>query len=86
MDNLTKTRADLKDEKLKTLKEKLKKENEGQFYMCKDMCMRVHFDNAFSLEFKCPECGSSMERQDNTEEIERIKHEIERLSNLTPFL
>jgi len=69
--------ADLKKKKLEKLNERLNREKNSFFYICKNGCMRLDFEQSTSFEFKCPECGQIMYPEDNAETIEKIKKEIE---------
>ena len=68
--------ASLNQKKLAQLKERVEREQQGQFYLCPDNCMRLSFDQAFDFNFKCPECGKIMELQDNEEKIVKLREEI----------
>lgn len=72
----------LKREKLDRLKEQLKREedNKGNFYICLKACIRIDFDHAFNLEFKCPECGLLLNHQENEKTISNIKNKIKELT------
>ena len=67
-----------KRQKLQQLKERLHKEeaNEGLFYICPSLCVRLEFDKAAEISFKCPECGSMLQHQDNTKTIEQLRQKI----------
>ncbi len=71
----------LLDERLGNLKEKLKKEQEFRdgLYICPNLCTRMNFENAMELSFKCPECGSILNPQDNTRTIEHLKTMIQEI-------
>lgn len=73
----------LKKEKLDKLNDQLKREQENKdnFYICQKACVRVDFDHAFNLEFKCPECGSLLNLQENSRTITNIKEKIKELSS-----
>ena len=73
----------LKKEKLDRLKDQLKREedNRDNFYICAKACVRVDFDQAFNMEFKCPECGSILNLQENTKTITNIKEKIKELTS-----
>jgi len=68
----------LKKQQLEKLKERLKKEeeNKGNFFICRNACARLDFDQATEFEFKCPECGELVNQQDNSKTIENIKAKI----------
>jgi transcription initiation factor TFIIE subunit alpha len=68
---------EMKRKKLEKLKEKIKSEQNTHFFECVNKCMRLTFDKAVDFEFKCPECGSLMNQEDNAKKIEHIKKEIE---------
>ena len=70
-----------KQQKLQQLKERLNKEetNEGLFYICTSLCVRLEFDKAAEISFKCPECGNTLQHQDNVKTIEQLKEKISEL-------
>ena len=70
----------LKKEKIRKMKERLAREQKGQFYMCKNACVRMDFEQAIEFNFKCPECGEIMNLQDNKRTIEFLKERIKELS------
>jgi transcription initiation factor TFIIE subunit alpha len=70
---------ELKKKRLKKLRERLEREKEGQFFVCPNKCIRLDFDQAMNFEFKCPECGSIIQQEDNKELKEKIEKEIEEL-------
>lgn len=73
----------MRKDKLEKLKEQLKREesNMNNFYICTKACARLDFDHATELEFKCPECGSLLNQQDNTRTITNIKEKIKEISS-----
>lgn len=70
---------DLKKKKLERLNERLKREEANHFFACPKECIRLDFEQAMNFEFKCPECGSLIEQEDNNEKINIIKKEIKEL-------
>ncbi|MBS3122909.1 transcription factor [Candidatus Woesearchaeota archaeon] len=68
-------------EQLTKLKERLMKEeqNKGCFFLCANACARLDFDQGSELEFRCPECGSLLQQQDNERTIEHLKQKIKEL-------
>lgn len=68
-------------QKIEKLKERLRREEGNQFYLCRNACSRVDFDQAMEFNFKCPECGEIMNVQDNTRTIEFLKERIKELSH-----
>lgn len=71
----------MRKEKLEKFKERLEKElkNKGSFFICPNACVRVSFDEAFDLNFRCPECGAILIHQDNSRTIEVLKDKISEL-------
>ncbi len=65
-------------EKLIKLQERLMKEekNKGCFFLCTNACARLDFDQSSELSFRCPECGSLLQQQDNERTIEHLKAKI----------
>lgn len=63
------------------LKEKLQKEQEYRdgLYICPNLCSRLPFDIAMDYSFKCQECGSVLNQQDNSRTIENLKGMIAEL-------
>ena len=71
----------MKTEKLEKLNERLAKEsaNTNSFFLCPSLCARLDFEKATEFEFKCPECGTLLNQQDNTKTIERLQEQIKDL-------
>lgn len=67
--------------KLDKFQQRLKAEeaNVGNFYLCPNACIRVGFEKAFDLEYRCPECGNILSHQDNSKTINFLKEQIKRL-------
>ncbi|MBS3107097.1 hypothetical protein J4419_05565 [Candidatus Woesearchaeota archaeon] len=63
---------------LEKLRERLDKEeqNKGLFFICSKACARLDFDQATDFEFKCPECGTLLQQQENVRTIENLKARI----------
>jgi transcription initiation factor TFIIE subunit alpha len=66
----------LQKERLFKLRERLERENSALFFACPEGCIRLDFEQAMNFEFKCPECGSIIQQQDNSEEIKKLKSKI----------
>ena len=71
----------LKREKIAKLSERLKKEeaNKDNFFICTKACARLDFEQATEFGFKCPECGSLLNQQDNSKTIDHIRERIKEL-------
>ncbi len=67
----------IKKKRIEKLKERLKSEQGGNFFVCSEKCVRVGFERAVDFEFKCPECGKLMNQEDNAQRIAHITKEIE---------
>jgi len=70
---------ELKKKRFEKLKERLDRETGNDFFMCKNKCMRLNFDQAVDFSYKCPECGSIMEQENNDEKVKDIKKEMKDL-------
>ncbi|MBI2145471.1 hypothetical protein HYU18_04075 [Candidatus Woesearchaeota archaeon] len=70
-----------KAQRLQQLRERLHKEeaNQGLFYICPQLDVRLEFDKAAEISFKCPECGATLQHQDNVKTIEQLKGKISEL-------
>ncbi|MFA6461537.1 MAG: hypothetical protein WCV90_04660 [Candidatus Woesearchaeota archaeon] len=62
-------------ELLETLKLRLEEEKRELFFVCKNNCVRLNFDQAMDFEFHCPECGELV-GQAGQGEMEEIKSKI----------
>ncbi len=76
-----------KEEKLKGLEARTQTSLEKQFYQCKGCTVKVEFEQAFINDFKCPNCGNSLElvesrKNENTnkKDINKLKKDIKELS------
>ena len=61
---------------LEDLKIRISREQESQFYVCPNGCMRFPIETAMEYEFRCQECGSLMKDLDNKKTIDNIKNMI----------
>lgn len=62
--------------KLEKLQQRLMEEERAQFYICRNACIRLTFDEAIEQEFKCGECGAILSEQDNTRTKEFLAERI----------
>ena len=61
------------------LRERLNFEENNYFFVCKTCTqqnMKYKFDEAFDLNFRCPDCGNPLVAQDNQEVIQFLKEKI----------
>ncbi len=70
---------DIKKQKYEKLLDRLNREKNVQFYICTNKCIRLDFEQAHDFQFKCPECGSLLNIEDNTGKIKEIEKELEKL-------
>ncbi len=68
-------------EEISKLKDRLKTEedNLNSYFICPNMCMRVDFEQATDLDYKCPECGLLLKHQDNSKTIQHLKEKIKEM-------
>lgn len=70
---------------LRKLRDRLLYEESNYFFICQN-CGKVNikfrFDEAFELDFRCPECGNPLEAQENQKLIEFLKKKIVLNQNL----
>ncbi len=68
------------------LRDRLEYEKENQFFACRE-CeegnINYTFEEAFELNFRCPECGSSLEVQENERIIKFLKAKLVQNRNIT---
>lgn len=82
--NIIKIHDQLQQNKISVLRNRLEREIDNEFYMCKSACCRIPFESAVELNYKCRECGELMNPQDNTRTIEVINgklRELEQVAN-----
>ena len=60
--------------------------NKGNIYLCPNACVRVNFDKATDLDFKCPECGVILNHQDNGKTIDFLKDRLKELKATNGFV
>ncbi|MBS3136058.1 hypothetical protein J4401_03790 [Candidatus Woesearchaeota archaeon] len=70
-------------QQLDKLKERLDKEekNKGIFFICSKACAKLDFDQATEFEFKCPECGTLLQQQENARTIEHLRGKIREIES-----
>jgi transcription initiation factor TFIIE subunit alpha len=70
---------------MRKLRDRLQYEEDNYFFICKgcgSSNIKHRFDEAFELNFRCPECGSPLEAQENQKLIEFLKRKIVLNQNL----
>ena len=61
------------------LRERLQFEEKNYFFLCRtceNQNVKYDFDEAFELNFRCPDCGGPLEAQDNQKIIDFLKKQI----------
>ncbi|MFX1315179.1 MAG: hypothetical protein ACFE9T_04900 [Promethearchaeota archaeon] len=61
------------------LRDRLQFEESNYFFVCKncdEQTIKYNFDEAFELNFRCPDCGGSLEAQDNQKIINFLKEKV----------
>ena len=79
-DQIPHLQTKIQKNKIAKLTQRLTTEQEGQFYMCKNACVRMDFDKAIEYNFGCPECGEIQEMQDNARTIAFLTEQLEKLA------
>ena len=70
---------DIKKQKYERLIDRLSREKNVQFYICSNKCIRLDFEQSHDFHFKCPECGSLLNLEDNTHKIKELEKDLEKL-------
>ena len=70
----------LRQKKIEALQERLYREQNNQFFLCKNKCIRLDFEQASDFEYKCPECGELLETENNIGRIKNLEQELKELS------
>ncbi len=70
-------------DRLAKFKQRLETEEDNQncFFLCPNACARIDFNNASSFNFRCPECGSLLNQQDNSKTIEFLRKQIKEMES-----
>lgn len=68
----------LKHKKLHFLMKRLEKEKTDVFLKCVNECVRLDTANAMEYDFRCPECGELLTKEDAEKNIEGVNKEIEK--------
>ncbi len=74
---------EIRKDRIEKLQERLDREKNSFFFVCPESCMRLDFEKATDYGFRCPECGSLMSQEDNSEKIKQIEKELKELEEAT---
>ena len=69
---------DIKKQKYERMLDRLGREKNVQFYICSNKCIRLDFEQSHDFKFKCPECGSLLNLEDNRQKIKELEKELEK--------
>jgi len=70
---------DIKRKKIETIKGRIKREQENTFFTSDSRCIRVDFEQATELGFRCPETGELLYQEDNSQTIKELEAQISQL-------
>jgi transcription initiation factor TFIIE subunit alpha len=79
--------SNVKRDKYAKFQERLKVEeaNRNNFYMCPNACIRTDFHRATEYDFRCPECGTILNNQNNDKTIDFLKTQIKEMKIANGF-
>lgn len=66
--------------RIEQLNEILEHEGSTEFYSCPTGCVRLDFDTATEILFRCPECGTMLTHSAKEESMIQLKKDIEKLA------
>ncbi|MDD5178135.1 MAG: hypothetical protein PHT54_02540 [Candidatus Nanoarchaeia archaeon] len=66
----------MKKKKLQRLKDKIKNETGGTFFVCTEGCVRMDYADALENGFVCPECGTRLVQLDNQKYVDSLNEQI----------
>lgn len=66
----------LKKERIEFLKSRLTKKDEDNYFICPNNCVRFDYYTALDQNFKCPECGQLLKREEKEKDVSKIHREI----------
>ncbi|HEV51689.1 MAG TPA: hypothetical protein ENO31_04080 [Thermoprotei archaeon] len=67
---------------IEILNKRLQYETSHSFFYCPKDGKRYTFEEALEYGFRCTDCGTQLQAQDNKEVVERLRSEISRLTQL----
>ena len=71
----------MKHNKVNILRKRLDKESNELFFICPSGCVRFDSVNVMEYQFKCPECGKMLVKEDTKKNVDRIQKEIISIEN-----
>jgi transcription initiation factor TFIIE subunit alpha len=64
---------------LQKLQERLEQERSPMFFTCSDGCVKMPFDEAAEVDFKCPKCQKQLKPFENSDIVTALERQIESL-------
>ncbi len=71
----------MKNNKINILKKRLEKESNELYFVCPSGCVRFDSVNVMEYQFKCPECGKMLVKEESKKNVEKIQKEITAIEN-----
>lgn len=63
------------------IREEIERVKDSELFVCPDEHVRLEFAEAMDLEFHCPRCGASVEREDASERLEQLQEQLEAIES-----
>jgi transcription initiation factor TFIIE subunit alpha len=60
-----------------SLKNRIAFESNNQFFMCKEGCAKLVYDQAFEANFKCPICNTELAPHKNEAILKKLREELD---------
>lgn len=70
---------EMRQKKIEKIKDRIQREKSTLFYICPNKCVRLDFDQSANIQFKCPDCGTLMTQEDNSEKIRDLEQTLQGL-------
>ncbi|MBS3171578.1 hypothetical protein J4449_03130 [Candidatus Woesearchaeota archaeon] len=71
----------MKNNKINILRKRLEKESNELYFVCPSSCVRFDSVNVMEYQFKCPECGKILVKEESKKNVEKIQKEITTIEN-----
>lgn len=71
----------LKNNKMSILRKRLEKESNEIYFACPSGCVRFDSTNSMEYQFKCPECGKILMKEENKKNVDKISKDILNIEN-----
>lgn len=74
---------DARQQAAEEIREEIEHARENEIFSCPSGHVRTDFAEAMDLEFHCPRCGGSLEREDQASRIEALQEQLDALETGT---